>query len=127
MEPNFKIMIVEDEILAAMALRKTLQRRGHGVCNLISSGQEAIQKAGEERPDVVLMDIQLRGEVDGIEAATEIYSRYGIPIVFMTGYPDQDRMDQAKAAQPIGYFIKPVNIDEVINRVKTYLVDQVEG
>jgi len=116
-----KIMIVEDEVISALALQKALQRRGLTVCPLATTGQDALRLAEQERPDAVLMDIQLRGEVDGVETARQIRSRFGIPVAFMTGYPDAEMMARARMAEPIGYFIKPVDLEEVIARLTEVL------
>lgn len=120
MGPAIKIMIVEDEIIAALALGKNLKRRGYTVCKFISSGEEALQKIGEERPDVVLMDIQLQGTVNGLEAARQIHSRFSIPIAFITGYTDPQLIDCVPEIDCIGIFVKPVNINELIDRIKTF-------
>ena len=112
-----KILIVEDEVISALALQKALQRRGLTVCPLATTGVEALRLAEEERPDAVLMDIQLRGDLDGVETARLIHSRFNIPVAFMTGYPDDEMMKRARIAEPVGYFIKPVDLEEVIGRL----------
>ena len=81
-----KVMIVEDEIITAADLRNELQGPGYSICSFANSGEKAIQTAEQEKPDVVLMDIKLKGELNGIEAASEIRSRFGISIIYMTGY-----------------------------------------
>jgi CheY-like chemotaxis protein len=108
-----KIMIVEDEMIAALALRKEFENLGYEVCELVCFGEEVLGNIEQEAPDVVLMDIDLRGDIDGIEAAKQIHSRFGVPIVFITGYVDQQLMEQASVVNPIGYFIKPLNCKEI--------------
>jgi two-component system, response regulator PdtaR len=108
-----RIMIVEDEIIIAMALSKDLEVLGYEICGPVCSGEQAIEKTEPDKPDVVLMDINIRGEISGIEAAREIRSRFGVPIVFMTGYSDQDMAERAKLLKPIGYFVKPVRAEEL--------------
>ncbi len=84
-----KIMVVEDEYLLAMEMQSDLKGMGYDVCEFVATGEDAIKNAGHERPDVVLMDIVLQGEMNGIEAAKEIHSSYGIPIIFITGCEDE--------------------------------------
>ena len=81
-----KILIVEDEMISAAALRSELKGTGYDVCALASSGEKAIKIAETEHPDVVLMDVRLRGEMDGVESSREIRSRVGAPSIFMSGY-----------------------------------------
>lgn len=119
-----KILIVEDEVIAAMALRRAFVRRGYEVCPLVSSGAEAIVKADLERPDVVLMDIQLQGEVDGIAAGKEIAGRLGIPVAYMTGFPDAEMMEKASAVNPLGYFVKPIDLEDVLMQIQAYMTAQ---
>ena len=107
-----KIMIVEDEWITADDIRMSLQSLGYTVTSMSSSGEEAIQKAEEDRPDLVLMDIVLKGEMDGIEAASQIRSCYDIPIIYLTAYTDQKILERARITEPFGYIVKPfVNED----------------
>jgi CheY-like chemotaxis protein len=84
--PGTKILIVEDEILIAEDLRLILQRMGHEVVGIASSGAEAIRKANKLHPDLVLMDVRLQGAMDGIETARQIRSTADIPIIYVTAY-----------------------------------------
>jgi CheY-like chemotaxis protein len=111
--PKRKIMIVEDEVITAMALRIGLTNLGFEVCELVQSGKEALENVARDKPDIVLMDINLHGEVDGIETALEIKRLYGIPVAFLTGYPNPEMMERAESAAPIGYFVKPVECEEM--------------
>ena len=108
-----KILIVEDEVISAMSLTELLQLWGHEVCDSVSSGEEAIQRAQDERPDMVLIDINIRGGMDGLQAAREIRRRLGIPIVIMTGYQDRDMRERARELEPAGYLVKPLDLDEL--------------
>ncbi len=108
-----KIMIVEDEILIAMNMKVELSSIGYEICNLVVSGEDAIKIAEQEKPDVVLMDIILNGEINGIDAAREIHSRYNIPIIFTTGCEDEGTKKLAEAIEPVEYFIKPVEIEDL--------------
>jgi len=102
-----RIFVVEDESIVAMDIRKTLQNLGYDVPAVVSSGQAAIEKAGKDRPDLVLMDIVLKGQMDGIEAAEQIHSRFNIPVVYLTAYADDKILKRAKATGPFGYIVKP--------------------
>ena len=107
-----KIMIVEDEWITADDIRMSLQSLGYTVSSVVSSGEEAIQKAEKDKPDLVLMDIMLKGKMDGIEAASQIRSCYNIPIIYLTAYADEKILERAKITEPFGYIVKPfVNED----------------
>lgn len=101
-----KIMIVEDERITAEDLKEGLEGLGYEVPAIISTGEEAIQKAKELSPDLILMDILLEGDMDGIQAAEKIRSRYGIPIIYLTAYSDENTVERAKITEPSGYIIK---------------------
>ena len=101
------IMIVEDEEIVAADIRMSVEKRGHSVCAMASSGAEAIEKAGLFRPDLILMDIILKGSMTGIEAATQIKDLYKIPVIYLTAFGEDDIMQQAKMAEPYGYVLKP--------------------
>ncbi len=105
--PNYKIMIVEDEEIVTADIRTSVEKMGYFVCATASSGMEAIKKADLTRPDLVLMDIVLKGSVGGIEAATQIKELYQIPVVYLTAFGEDGMLQQAKVAEPYGYIIKP--------------------
>jgi len=102
-----KILVVEDEIITARAIEEALKRWGYDVPSAVSSGLEAIEKAAEIQPDLVLMDIVLKGDMDGIEAAEQIRSRFDIPVVYLTAYTDSETVQRAKITEPFGYITKP--------------------
>lgn len=106
-------MIVEDEVITAMAMRMGFIELGYEVCKLVYAGEEAIEQARQEYPDIVLLDINLKGEMDGFETARQIKAKYNIPIAFLTGYMDSSIIEQIKAAEPVGYFVKPVELSEL--------------
>ncbi len=107
-----RIMIVEDEWAVSEEIRMVLQSMEYEVTSMASSGEEAIQNAEKDKPDLVLMDIVLEGEMDGIVAANEIRSRFNIPIVFLTAYTDDKILERASITGPFGYIVKPfVNED----------------
>jgi PAS domain S-box-containing protein len=111
--PKAKIMIVEDETIVARDIQKSVEAMGYLVCAVASSGKEAIQKADETRPDLALMDIVLKGAMDGVEAAGQIGARFKIPIVYLTAYDDEDILQRAKTTTPYAYITKPFNDREL--------------
>lgn len=104
-----RVLIVEDEILVADHIRRSLEKSGYSIAAMVSSGEESIEKAGELHPDIVLMDIVLKGKMDGIEAADQIKSRFNIPVVYLTAYSDDETLLRAKVSEPFGYLLKPFN------------------
>ena len=107
-----RILIVEDEAIVAIDIQKTVQTLGYEVPAIAFSGEEALQKTEELHPDVVLMDIVLQGQMDGIEAAQKIYERFGIPSIFMTGY-SEEIIERLATGKPCLSVIKPVEKEEL--------------
>ena len=102
-----KILVVEDEVIVAEDIGFRLKKLGYIVTATVASGEEAIEKVAENRPDLVLMDIVLKGDMDGVTAAEKIRNRVDIPIVFLTAYADDQTLQRAKLTNPFGYIIKP--------------------
>ncbi|MBL6971732.1 MAG: PAS domain S-box protein [Desulfobacterales bacterium] len=102
-----KILIVEDDGIAAMDIESRLKNLGYSVSGIVNYAEKAIEKVEELKPDLVLMDIVLKGEMDGIETAESIRSRFDIPVVFITTYDDEERFERAKLAIPFGFIFKP--------------------
>ena len=111
--PGARILIVEDEILVAKDIALTLRSFGHAVCAMAVSGADAVRKAAAERPDLILMDIHLRGEMSGLDAAREIRTARDVPIVFLTAFADQPTIDRARDVDAYGYVLKPFNEREL--------------
>jgi two-component system cell cycle response regulator len=103
------VLVVEDEAIIAADIQQTLVKFGYLVPSTAASGLAAIHAAKELHPQLVLMDIELRGSMDGIEAAEIIRQQMDVPIVFLTSYADEATLDRAKTAAPSGYIIKPFN------------------
>ncbi|MDZ7958599.1 MAG: response regulator [Aulosira sp. DedQUE10] len=118
---NANILVVEDEAIVAKDLRNRLTRFGYIVPAVASSGQEAINKALELYPDLVLMDIRLKGEMDGVEAAQEIHKHLDIPIIYLTAYADDDTLERAKVTEPFGYLLKPFKERELQTNIEIAL------
>ena len=102
-----KILVVEDEVIVAEDIGFRLKKLGYIVTATVASGEEAIEKVAENRPDLVLMDIVLKGDMDGVTAAEKIRNRVDIPTVFLTAYADDQTLQRAKLTNPFGYIIKP--------------------
>lgn len=111
---NPRILVAEDEAIVAQNLKDTLHTYGYEVVSTVASGEDAISITGEEHPDLVLMDIVLHGDMDGVEAAAEIRSRFGIPVVYLTAYADDTTLKRAKVTGPYGYLVKPFEERELL-------------
>ena len=108
-----KILVVEDESIVAKDLELTLKRLGYSVPATASSAEDALSKAGQHRPDLVLMDIHLHGAIDGIAAAQRLRREMNIPVVYLTAYADDDTVARARETEPFGYLLKPFNEREL--------------
>ncbi len=113
MPGKVKILVVEDEAITALLLKTELDQIGYQVCAVLATGEEAVNAAKKNHFDVVLMDIRLAGQMNGIEAAKEITAHYEVPIIFMTGYADNHIEAQAQELHPAAYLNKPVDLDEI--------------
>jgi CheY-like chemotaxis protein len=108
-----KVLIVEDEAISATSLHRAFRSYGYNVCEVASTGESAIEIARRERPDVILMDIGLAGRMDGFEAAMEIRALGDIPIVFLTGYMDDEIVTRVKVFRWAAMLVKPITPEEV--------------
>jgi len=104
---SVKILVVEDESIVAMDIKHRLEIMEYVVPAVVSSGERAVEEAGKHRPDLILMDIVLKGDIDGIEAYKQIKEVYDIPVVYLTAYSDEKTLNRAKTTTPYGYIIKP--------------------
>ena len=116
-----RIMVVEDEGIIAEDIQESLLEMGYNVTSVISSGEEALQRVEQERPDLVLMDVVLQGDMDGIEAARRIRSRMNVPIIYLTAYTDAKMLERAKATEPFAYMIKPFRERELHTNIEMAL------
>lgn len=115
------ILIVEDERIIALDLRRRVEKFGYEVCAVVSTADEAVQAAQECSPDIVLMDIMLSGGRDGTDAAVELRDRFGTPVVFLTAYADEQTLKRAKRAEPVGYVLKPFKERELYTTIEIAL------
>ena len=102
-----KILIVEDEEIVVLDISSALESSGYVVAATANSGDDAIKKATEVMPDLVLMDIVLKGTLDGIDAADKIRDLFNIPVIYLTAHTDESTLRRAKVSQPFGYVVKP--------------------
>jgi len=119
MKKKVKILITENEVIIAQCLKMELESEGYEVCNYVATGEEAIIKAKEENPDIILMDINLSGFIDGIDAAKTITKSQKIPIIFMTGYNEIAIFERAQKINPVAYLEKPVEIYDIEPIIKS--------
>ena len=111
--PKAKVMIVEDEVLSAAALEMCLEVLGFETCPLATCSEEALTIVSNARPDVILMDISLPGALNGIDLANEIWFRFSIPIIFMSGYAKEDMPEAMKCPGARGYITKPYDVSQL--------------
>jgi PAS domain S-box-containing protein len=116
-----KILIVEDEGIIAKSLKVVLEEFGYEISSITSSGEEAIKKVKKDKPDLVLMDIMLKGDINGIEAAKKIKSDFNIPVIYLTAYTDKQILERAKITEPFGYIVKPFENRELCSTIEIAL------
>jgi len=116
-----KILIVEDDAIVAKNIEKHLLNAGYKVVGLATKAEESIEKAESEKPDLVLMDIKLKGKMDGIDAANKIRESLRLPVIFLTSYTDDETFQRAKLTDPFGYLIKPFEIKDLKRTVEMAL------
>ena len=110
---NITLLLVEDEAITALSLRSELVQLGYEVIGIISTGTEAVQKACSHEPSAILMDINLIGAMNGVEAVEKIYEHTAIPVIYMTGYSNSEIKERALRTGPLAYLEKPVNIYDI--------------
>lgn len=118
---DIKILIAEDEAIAAEDLNRSLESLGYHVAAITSTAEDTIKNAQSLSPDLILMDIRLYGKRSGIDAAQVIQNQYNIPVVFLTAYADNDTLQKAKDSSPYGFILKPFQIRELIGVIETTL------
>lgn len=104
---QINVLVVEDEIIVSKDIQNSLKRLGYNIVGSAASGKKAIEVAISEKPDLILMDIMLKGEMNGIEAAEKIKEELNVPIIFLTAYAEDATLSKAKMVEPYGYILKP--------------------
>jgi two-component system, cell cycle sensor histidine kinase and response regulator CckA len=115
--PERRVLVVEDEAIVAMDIAATLERHGYAIAGVVPSGHAAVEMAAAQRPDLVLMDIHLRGAMNGIEAARAIREQLALPVVFLTAHADAETTLRASHSAPYGYVLKPFDEQELLRAV----------
>lgn len=115
------ILIVEDDFIVGKVIEKNLLDLGYTVSGLVATGRDALTKVASERPDLVLMDIRLQGDMDGIEASGKILASFNIPVVFLTAFSDKQTFDRALSTAPYGYIVKPFSASTLSATIKVAL------
>jgi two-component system, cell cycle sensor histidine kinase and response regulator CckA len=121
MSNSARVLIAEDERLVARSLERQLSQQGYIVVGLVSTGPEVIQQALEHRPDMILMDIRLRGQMDGIEAAASVRKQLNVRIVYMSAYIDEVTLARAAATQPDAFLNKPFSSSSFLEMLQHLL------
>lgn len=116
-----KIMIVEDERIVAMDIKESIRAIGYNVVGVAHSGEKAIEMVKEKKPDLILMDIMLKGGIDGISTTEKLHKDYNIPVVYLTAYADEVTLSRAKITEPSGYLLKPFEQKELHTTIETAL------
>lgn len=114
-------MIVEDQVSVAMEIEEMLTENGYQVLGVVDSGEKALSMATQNHPDLVLMDIKLSGNLDGIDTAIQLRAKRHIPSLFLTGHAKEELVNRAIKADPLGYIIKPLNPVQILTAVKVAL------
>jgi PAS domain S-box-containing protein len=116
-----KILIVEDETIVAFNIKNRLEGLGYSVIDIITSGEQALKKVTEMPPDLILMDIKLKGSIDGIDTAHQIRKQFSIPVVYLTAYTDEETLNRAKVTEPFGYILKPFEARDLCTTIEMAL------
>lgn len=118
---GFKILVVEDEAIIAMDIQSILRKIGFADSEVVFSGEESLEKVAAGKPHLVLMDIRLKGRMDGIEAANQIYYEYNVPVVYITAFGDENTLKRANGTARFGYITKPFEERELQSTIANAL------
>ena len=116
-----RILIAEDEAITGLHLTRVLEDYGFSVIGVVRSGEEAVRRASQDSPDLVLMDVVLKGTLGGVAAASEIHRRYGIPTVFITAFTPNELLQHGDIAETFDYVSKPIDFEELRRKLRTML------
>ncbi|BFM41307.1 response regulator transcription factor [Synechocystis sp. LKSZ1] len=123
----FQVLIVEDERLVAQHIAHLIKDNEYQVCGTVSDGEIALKKVVELRPDLILLDICIKGKLDGIEVAEQIQSLYAIPIIFLTAFSDTETLKRAQAINPAGYVVKPFRREQLLSSMAIALAQPAQN
>jgi PAS domain S-box-containing protein/putative nucleotidyltransferase with HDIG domain len=119
--PKVRVLVVEDESLVARDIQNMLRSLSYEVLGIVASGEQALQRASKSAPDLVLMDIVLKGDIDGITAAEKLWEEFNIPVIYLTAYADETTFQRAKLTRPFGYLLKPFEERELQTTIEMAL------
>lgn len=114
-----RILIVEDEIILGMSMKQELMNMNYNIVDVVDTGEKSLKSANELKPDLILMDVTLKGEMDGIKSAKQINENLDIPIIYMTAYTNDDVLNRVKKTKFYGYIHKPFSEKEVNTTIQT--------
>lgn len=118
---DIKILVVEDESIIALNIKKKLKSFGYTVPAIVSTAEDAIKMTEITFPDLILMDVMLKGEMDGVRAIEEIRKKFDIPVIYLTAYSDDEVLERAKLTQPYGYIVKPFKANDLRTNIEIAL------
>ena len=121
MDDKLKILIVDDEFISGLLLKKILEQEGHKVTGLVSNGNDTIESIKQNRPDLIIMDILLTGKLNGLETVKKIQESDNIPVIFITGYSEDEIVEKALSLNPVAVLSKPYNkyeLFKIISEIK---------
>ncbi|MFP5269998.1 response regulator [Coleofasciculus sp.] len=116
-----KILVIEDERVVALSIQNRLEALGYIITANVISAEVALTRIRQNPPDLVLMDIQLKGEMDGIEAAAQMRQQFQLPIVYLSAYNDEETLERAKFTEPYGYLLKPFESKDLATTIEVAL------
>lgn len=123
---EFSILIVEDDAIISMDIEQRVQKLGHKVVGVVDRAEKAFRAIIEKKPDLILMDINLKGGMDGISIADRLYKDMGIRVIYITAYSDDGMKERADKTNPLGYIVKPIRENE-LNRVLEAVGSELSG
>ncbi len=112
------VLIVEDEMIIALTIEQMIKNMGHNVAAKVASGKQAVQQAFQLQPDIILMDIRLKGKMDGIEAMEQIQTEANIPVIYVTGNNDAMYIERIKGTDYIDFIVKPITQHQLLQSFK---------
>jgi len=118
---SFKILVVEDEAIIAMDIQFMLRKLGFSQLEVVDTGEESLQKVAVDKPHLVLMDIKLKGQLDGIEAAKQIFFEYNVPVIYITAFGDEKTLERADGSARYGFITKPFEETELQSTIESAL------
>ena len=118
MREKMKVMVVEDDAIIGMDIEHRVRRLGYEVTGVADNAEEAVELAADTKPDIALMDIRLRGDIDGIDTARMLEEQFALPVIFITAYSDLKMRSRALDLNPAGYIVKPIREVELKNTLE---------